>query len=200
MHPRAEQPPDFRKSLPHDPLGKRSSKNSASPPSSPWTGPTNSSSLVASSPRIAKHAHVPLQSGSDAVLRRMHRKYRPWHYREKIEKIRAAMPDRRHRRRRHGRISRRDRRRIRIHSPPYRGSAFYLSARLHLLRAPRHPRRSHAESSPCPCRARAQQNPARPGRLKKEASFMRSFIGKPLDAITLSAVTRNTPKVSPLRP
>ncbi len=48
--------------------------------------------LIASSPRIAKHAHVPLQSGSDAVLRRMHRKYRPWHYREKIEKIRAAMP------------------------------------------------------------------------------------------------------------
>ena len=48
--------------------------------------------LVASSPRIAKHAHVPLQSASDAVLRRMHRKYRPWHYREKIEKIRAAMP------------------------------------------------------------------------------------------------------------
>lgn len=48
--------------------------------------------LVAESPRIAKHAHVPLQSGSDAVLRRMHRKYRPWHYREKVEKIRAAAP------------------------------------------------------------------------------------------------------------
>jgi len=48
--------------------------------------------LVASSSRIAKHAHVPMQSGSDTVLRRMHRKYRPWHYREKIEKIRAAMP------------------------------------------------------------------------------------------------------------
>ena len=50
-------------------------------------------SLMAASPRIARHAHVPMQSGSDAVLRRMHRKYRPWHYREKIEKIRAAMPD-----------------------------------------------------------------------------------------------------------
>jgi threonylcarbamoyladenosine tRNA methylthiotransferase MtaB len=55
-----------------------------------WTG--DLISLVASSSRIAKHAHVPLQSGSDAVLRRMHRKYRPWHYREKIEQIRAAMP------------------------------------------------------------------------------------------------------------
>lgn len=48
--------------------------------------------LVAKSLRIAKHAHVPMQSGSDRVLRLMHRKYRPWHYREKIEKIRAAMP------------------------------------------------------------------------------------------------------------
>ncbi len=47
---------------------------------------------MAASPRIAKHAHVPLQSGSDAVLRRMHRKYRPWHYREKVMKIRRAMP------------------------------------------------------------------------------------------------------------
>ncbi|HET9790537.1 MAG TPA: tRNA (N(6)-L-threonylcarbamoyladenosine(37)-C(2))-methylthiotransferase MtaB [Candidatus Angelobacter sp.] len=50
-------------------------------------------SLVAGSPRIAKHAHVPLQSGSDHILRRMHRKYRPWHYAEKIRKIREAMPD-----------------------------------------------------------------------------------------------------------
>ena len=49
-------------------------------------------SLVAESPRIAKHAHVPLQSGSDRVLRRMHRKYRPWHYAEKIRKIHEAMP------------------------------------------------------------------------------------------------------------
>jgi tRNA A37 methylthiotransferase MiaB len=48
--------------------------------------------IVANSPRIAKHAHVPMQSGSDRILRAMHRKYRPWHYRQKIEKIRAAMP------------------------------------------------------------------------------------------------------------
>ncbi len=49
--------------------------------------------LVATAPRIAKHAHVPLQSGSDRVLRRMHRKYRPWHYADRIERIRRAMPD-----------------------------------------------------------------------------------------------------------
>ena len=49
--------------------------------------------LVAGSQRVAKHAHVPLQSGSDRILRRMHRKYRPWHYAEKIRKIRDAMPD-----------------------------------------------------------------------------------------------------------
>lgn len=48
--------------------------------------------LVASTPRIAKHAHVPLQSGSDRILRLMHRRYRPWHYEERIQRIHAAMP------------------------------------------------------------------------------------------------------------
>jgi threonylcarbamoyladenosine tRNA methylthiotransferase MtaB len=44
--------------------------------------------------RLARHAHLPLQSGSDAVLRRMHRRYRPWHYVEKVEALlRAAGPD-----------------------------------------------------------------------------------------------------------
>ncbi len=37
--------------------------------------------------RLARHAHLPLQSGSDAVLRRMHRRYRPWHYVEKVEAL-----------------------------------------------------------------------------------------------------------------
>jgi threonylcarbamoyladenosine tRNA methylthiotransferase MtaB len=48
--------------------------------------------LVAASPRIARHAHIPLQTGSDRVLRSMHRKYRPWHYEERVRRIRAAMP------------------------------------------------------------------------------------------------------------
>jgi len=49
--------------------------------------------LVATSPRIAKHVHAPLQSGSDGVLRRMHRKYRPRHYEDRLSKARAWMPD-----------------------------------------------------------------------------------------------------------
>jgi threonylcarbamoyladenosine tRNA methylthiotransferase MtaB len=49
--------------------------------------------LMASSDRIAHHVHAPLQSGSDTVLRRMHRKYRPKHYADRIAKARAAMPD-----------------------------------------------------------------------------------------------------------
>jgi len=49
--------------------------------------------LMAGSPRIAKHMHAPLQSGSDRVLRRMHRKYRPRHYADRVRKARALMPD-----------------------------------------------------------------------------------------------------------
>jgi threonylcarbamoyladenosine tRNA methylthiotransferase MtaB len=49
--------------------------------------------LMAESVRIAKHVHAPLQSGSDAILRRMHRKYRPRHYADRAMKARQLMPD-----------------------------------------------------------------------------------------------------------
>jgi threonylcarbamoyladenosine tRNA methylthiotransferase MtaB len=49
--------------------------------------------LMASSRRIAKHVHAPLQSGCDRTLRRMHRKYRPKHYADRVLKARAWMPD-----------------------------------------------------------------------------------------------------------
>ena len=48
--------------------------------------------LAASSPRIAPHFHVPLQSGSDRILRAMHRWYRATHYGERIQMIRRMLP------------------------------------------------------------------------------------------------------------
>lgn len=42
---------------------------------------------------IARHLHIPLQSGSDTVLKRMRRKYTTAFFAEKIEKLRKALPD-----------------------------------------------------------------------------------------------------------
>lgn len=42
---------------------------------------------------VARHLHIPLQSGSDTVLKRMRRKYTTAFYAEKIEKLRKALPD-----------------------------------------------------------------------------------------------------------
>ncbi|HET9087521.1 MAG TPA: tRNA (N(6)-L-threonylcarbamoyladenosine(37)-C(2))-methylthiotransferase MtaB [Acidobacteriaceae bacterium] len=44
-------------------------------------------------PRLARHVHLPLQSGSDAILRKMHRRYRPWHYAERLASVRSASPE-----------------------------------------------------------------------------------------------------------
>jgi len=49
--------------------------------------------LVASSPRLAPHFHVPLQSGSDRILRAMHRWYRAAHYAERVRMVRRLAPD-----------------------------------------------------------------------------------------------------------
>ncbi|MGA8501380.1 MAG: MiaB/RimO family radical SAM methylthiotransferase [Candidatus Sulfotelmatobacter sp.] len=145
--------------------------------------------LVASSPRIAKHAHVPLQSGSDAVLRRMYRKYRPWHYREKIEKIRAAMPT--------AAIGAdvmagfagetdaefEDTRRLIEDLPFTYLHVFTYSAR------PGTPAAILPNQVPVHV-ARERNKILRDLAAEKKLAFMRSFVGKPLAAITLN-VTRN---------
>ena len=143
--------------------------------------------LVASSPRIAKHAHVPLQSGSDAVLRRMHRKYRPWHYRQKIEKIRAAMPtaaigadvmagfpgetDAEFEATRH----------LIAELPFTYLHVFTYSAR------PGTPAAAMPDQVPVQI-ARERNRILRELATEKKSSFMQSFVGKTLDAITLSVV------------
>jgi len=49
--------------------------------------------FIAGEPRIARHVHLPLQSGSDAVLKRMFRKYRTRHYATRLELARKLMPE-----------------------------------------------------------------------------------------------------------
>jgi threonylcarbamoyladenosine tRNA methylthiotransferase MtaB len=49
--------------------------------------------LVASESRIAQHVHLPLQSGSDSVLKRMFRKYRTRHYASRIKLAHSLMPN-----------------------------------------------------------------------------------------------------------
>jgi threonylcarbamoyladenosine tRNA methylthiotransferase MtaB len=144
-------------------------------------------SLVASSPRIARHAHVPLQSGSDTVLRRMHRKYRPWHYREKIEKIRDAMPD--------AAIGAD----VMVGFPGESDSEFETTRRLieelsftylHVFTYSPRPGTSAAgmpDQVPIPI-ARERSQILRDLAAKKKLAFMRGFVGKSLHAITLNLV------------
>jgi threonylcarbamoyladenosine tRNA methylthiotransferase MtaB len=142
-------------------------------------------SLVATSPRIAKHAHVPMQSASDAVLRRMHRKYRPWHYCEKIEKIRAAMP---------GAAIGAD---VMVGFPGETDFEFEETRRmiedlpftyLHVFTyspRPGTPAAEMRDQVPVPV-ARERNRVLRELASEKKLAFMRSFIGKPIEAITLN--------------
>ncbi|GAB4237266.1 MAG: tRNA (N(6)-L-threonylcarbamoyladenosine(37)-C(2))-methylthiotransferase MtaB [Ekhidna sp.] len=49
--------------------------------------------FVAQSKRFVQHFHIPLQSGSDTILRKMNRRYLSDLYRSRVEKIKSLMPD-----------------------------------------------------------------------------------------------------------
>ena len=49
--------------------------------------------LVAESPKMAKHFHVPLQSGSDRILRLMRRPYLAEYYADLVARMRRRVPD-----------------------------------------------------------------------------------------------------------
>lgn len=49
--------------------------------------------FCASSPKFQHHFHIPLQSGSDSVLERMHRRYTTARFADRIATVRRSMPD-----------------------------------------------------------------------------------------------------------
>ena len=48
---------------------------------------------MAELPKVCEHVHLPVQSGDDRVLRRMHRAYTTAQYRATVEAIRGALPE-----------------------------------------------------------------------------------------------------------
>lgn len=48
--------------------------------------------FISESERFMPHFHIPLQSGSDKILKLMRRKYLPELYKERVEKIKSLMP------------------------------------------------------------------------------------------------------------
>ena len=49
--------------------------------------------VMAHSKKICKQMHLPLQSGSDRLLKIMNRHYDKQHYLEIVDKLRKAIPD-----------------------------------------------------------------------------------------------------------
>jgi tRNA-2-methylthio-N6-dimethylallyladenosine synthase len=60
--------------------------------SHPWDLSDRLIAAMADCPSICAHLHLPVQSGADAVLRRMGRQYTVEHYLERLARIRAAVP------------------------------------------------------------------------------------------------------------
>jgi tRNA-2-methylthio-N6-dimethylallyladenosine synthase len=60
--------------------------------SHPWDLSDRLIAALAECPSVCEHLHLPVQSGDDAVLRRMGRQYTIAHYRERLDRIRAAVP------------------------------------------------------------------------------------------------------------
>ena len=49
--------------------------------------------MLKSNPKVCHHMHIPLQSGSDKILKLMNRKYNKKEFLDKIKKIRECIPD-----------------------------------------------------------------------------------------------------------
>jgi threonylcarbamoyladenosine tRNA methylthiotransferase MtaB len=159
--------------------------------------------LMAESPRIAKHVHAPLQTGSDRILRRMHRKYRPRHYADRVLKARALMP--------HAAIGAD----VMVGFPGESDADFEESRRfieslpftyLHVFtysERPGTPAAADPDSAPLPVR-KERNHALRDLAAAKNRAFREDMLGRTLSAVTLhepgAALTDNYLKVELTRP
>ena len=81
--------------------------------SHPWDLSDRLIAAMADCPSVCEHLHLPIQSGDDAVLRRMGRQYTVEHYLERLARDPRGRPGDRHLDRRDRRVLRRDRRPVR---------------------------------------------------------------------------------------
>ena len=146
--------------------------------SHPWDLSDRLIAALADCESVCEHLHLPVQSGSDAVLRRMGRQYTIEHYLERLARIREAVPGIADLDRHHRRVLRRDRGAVRGDAARCsRPSATTRSSRRPTRRGPGRPatkladdvpadvkrrRLNDAAGAPGGDRARAQPGVARP--------------------------------------
>ena len=106
--------------------------------SHPWDLSDRLIEAMADCPSVCEALHLPVQSGSDTMLRRMGRQYTIEHYLERLGRIREARARDRALDRRHRRVLRRDRGRVRGDAPAARDRPLRPGVRGRLQRAARH--------------------------------------------------------------
>ena len=119
---------------------------------------------MAQTPNVMPSLHMPLQSGSDRILKAMRRAYRRDRYLAILDRVRASHPGRRHHHRHHRRLPRRDRGGLRGHPGP--GAPGQVRRRVHLplLHPPGHPGGHHGRPGARRGRAGALRAAHRTGR------------------------------------
>ena len=146
--------------------------------SHPWDLSDRLIAALADCDSVCEHLHLPVQSGSDAVLRRMGRQYTIEHYLERLARIREAVPGHHRLDRHHRRVLRRDRGPVRGDARAARDGPLRPGLRRGLLAATGHagdparrrragrrqaPPAQRAARAPGGDRPRAQRGVARPG-------------------------------------
>ena len=173
---RVRRPAGVRQAAARRRRRSRGSSASASRARTPPRSPTTSSTRWPRRPRVMPQLHMPLQSGSDRILKAMRRSYRSEKFLGILDRVRARIPNAAISHRHHRRLPRRDRGGLPGDAPRRRGGPLRLGVHLPVLDPPRHARRDHGRPGAEGGRAGALRAPrsrcrsASPGRRTSSSS------------------------------